>query len=139
MKDVFKFLDVLYVDWGTFFSGSKKDLTKILKSLVGLYASFSSEVVSVLLEILLNAISISDSSKLPVNTQKGPSLHISLNEWKLVITKFSNKEPELLLALLNAALDMIETQEAVLFETGNQMTWFCYVLEHLQSCFLFLS
>ncbi|ONI14187.1 hypothetical protein PRUPE_4G267500 [Prunus persica] len=122
---------------------SKKDLTKILKSLVGLYASFSSEVVSVLLEILLNAISISDSSKLPVNTQKGPSLHISLNEWKLVITKFSNKEPELLLALLNAALDMIETQEAVLFETGGVRTSSDHraeilQVEHLSSLFKWL-
>ncbi|XP_021800644.1 uncharacterized protein LOC110744917 isoform X2 [Prunus avium] len=123
--------------------GSKKDLTKILKSLVGLYASFSSEVVSVLLEILLNAINISDSSKLPVNTQNGPSLHISLNEWKLVITKFSNKEPELLLALLNAALDMIETQEAVLFETGGVCTSSDHraeilQVEHLSSLFKWL-
>ncbi|KAL6284618.1 hypothetical protein ACE6H2_015547 [Prunus campanulata] len=123
--------------------GSKKDLTKILKSLVGLYASFSSEVVSVLLEILLNAINISDSSKLPVNTQNGPSLHISLNEWKLVITKFSNKEPELLLALLNAALDMIETREAVLFETGGVCTSSDHraeilQVEHLSSLFKWL-
>ncbi|KAH0987751.1 hypothetical protein GBA52_014928 [Prunus armeniaca] len=122
--------------------GSKKDLTKILKSLVGLYASFSSEVVSILLEILLNAINISDSSKLPVNTQNGPSLHISLNEWKLVITKFSNKEPELLLALLNAALDMIETQEAVLFETGGVRTSSdraeILQVEHLSSLFKWL-
>ncbi|PQQ17505.1 uncharacterized protein Pyn_19203 [Prunus yedoensis var. nudiflora] len=123
--------------------GSKKDLTKILKSLVGLYASFSSEVVSVLLEILLNAINISDSSKLLVNTQNGPSLHISLNEWKLVITKFSNKEPELLLALLNAALDMIETREAVLFETGGVCTSSDHraeilQVEHLSSLFKWL-
>ncbi|CAL2256328.1 unnamed protein product [Prunus armeniaca] len=122
--------------------GSKKDLTKILKSLVGLYASFSSEVVSILLEILLNAINISESSKLPVNTQNGPSLHISLNEWKLVITKFSNKEPELLLALLNAALDMIETQEAVLFETGGVRTSSdrteILQVEHLSSLFKWL-
>ncbi|ONI16980.1 hypothetical protein PRUPE_3G132200 [Prunus persica] len=102
--------------------GSKKDLTKILKSLVGLYSAFSSEVVSVLLEFLLKAINSSDSSELPVNTQNSPSLQISLNEWKLVITKFSNKEPELLLALLNAVLDMIENQEAVIYETGNHMT-----------------
>ncbi|CAB4304001.1 unnamed protein product [Prunus armeniaca] len=98
--------------------GSKKDLTKILKSLVGLYSAFFSEVVSVLLEFLLKAINSSDSSELPVNTQNSPSLQISLNEWKLVIAKFSNKEPELLLALLNAVLDMIENQEAVIYETG---------------------
>ncbi|VVA38173.1 PREDICTED: ribosomal biogenesis [Prunus dulcis] len=123
--------------------GSKKDLTKILKSLVGLYSAFSSEVVSVLLEFLLKAINSSDSSELPVNTQNSPSLQISLNEWKLVITKFSNKEPELLLALLNAVLDMIENQEAVIYETG----WVCtssdhraetLQVEHLSSLFKWL-
>lgn len=108
-------MDVLY------FSGYKKDVTKILKSLVGLYSSFSSEVVSVLLELLLSTKSSSDSLDLPVNTQKGPSRHTSLNEWKLVVTKFSNKKPELLLALLNAVLDMIETQEAMM---GNHFSCF---------------
>ncbi|XP_048437636.1 uncharacterized protein LOC103946347 isoform X1 [Pyrus x bretschneideri] len=99
--------------------GSKKDLTRILKSLSGMYSSFSSEVVSVLLEFLLEAINSTDSSDLPVNTQTGPGLLISLNEWKLVITKILNKEPELLIALLNAVLDKIETLEAVIYETGR--------------------
>lgn len=102
-------MDVLY------FSGYKKDVTKILKSLVGLYSSFSSEVVSVLLE-LLKTKSSSDSSELPVNTPKWAQAHTLLNEWKLVITKFSNKEPELLLALLKSVLDLIETQEAMTYE-----------------------
>ncbi|ONI16972.1 hypothetical protein PRUPE_3G132200 [Prunus persica] len=123
--------------------GSKKDLTKILKSLVGLYSAFSSEVVSVLLEFLLKAINSSDSSELPVNTQNSPSLQISLNEWKLVITKFSNKEPELLLALLNAVLDMIENQEAVIYETGWVRTSSDHraetlQVEHLSSLFKWL-
>ena len=39
-----------------------------------------------------------------------------------MITKFSNKEPELLLALMNAVLDMIETRETVIYETGNHMS-----------------
>ncbi|CAL8135830.1 unnamed protein product [Prunus armeniaca] len=123
--------------------GSKKDLTKILKSLVGLYSAFSSEVVSVLLEFLLKAINSSDSSELPVNTQNSPSLQISLNEWKLVIAKFSNKEPELLLALLNAVLDMIENQEAVIYETGWVRTSSdrraeTLQVEHLSSLFKWL-
>ncbi|KAL6286509.1 hypothetical protein ACE6H2_010899 [Prunus campanulata] len=123
--------------------GSKKDLTKILKSLVGLYSAFSSEVVSVLLEFLLKGINSSDSSELPVNTQNSPNLHISLNEWKLVITKFSNKEPELLLALLNAVLDMIENQEAVIYETGWVRTSSDHraetlQVEHLSSLFKWL-
>ncbi|BFG25183.1 hypothetical protein CerSpe_114570 [Prunus speciosa] len=123
--------------------GSKKDLTKILKSLVGLYSAFSSEVVSVLLEFLLKGINSSDSSELPVNTQSSPNLHISLNEWKLVITKFSNKEPELLLALLNAVLDIIENQEAVIYETGWVRTSSDHraetlQVEHLSSLFKWL-
>ncbi|KAH0983323.1 hypothetical protein GBA52_010500 [Prunus armeniaca] len=122
---------------------SKKDLTKILKSLVGLYSAFSSEVVSVLLEFLWKAINSSDSSELPVNTQNSPSLQISLNEWKLVIAKFSNKEPELLLALLNAVLDMIENQEAVIYETGWVRTSSDHraetlQVEHLSSLFKWL-
>lgn len=121
--------------------GYKKDVTKILKSLVGLYSSFSSEVVSVLMELLLSTKSSSDSSDLPVNTQKGPSLHRSLNEWKLVITKFSNKKPELLLALLNAVLDMIETQEPMMgreLNTSSDCVAEISQVEHLSSLFTWL-
>ncbi|XP_068308204.1 uncharacterized protein [Pyrus communis] len=123
--------------------GLKKDRKRILKSLIGLYSSFSSEVVSVLLEFLLEAINSSDTLELPVNTQSGPRLLISLNEWKLVITKFSNKEPELLLALLNAVLDMIETRETVIYETGGISTSSdrraeVLQVEHLSSLFAWL-
>ncbi|XP_048439289.1 uncharacterized protein LOC103944976 isoform X3 [Pyrus x bretschneideri] len=124
--------------------GLKKDRKRILKSLIGLYSSFSSEVVSVLLEFLLEAINSSDSSELPVNIQSGPRLLISLNEWKLVITKFSNKEPELLLALLNAVLDMIETRETVIYETGGGISTSSgrraevLQVEHLSSLFAWL-
>ncbi|KAM0977418.1 hypothetical protein ACFX13_020527 [Malus domestica] len=109
-----------------------------------MYSSFSSEVVSVLLEFLLESINSSDSSELPVNTQSGPRLLISLNEWKLVITKFSNKEPELLLALLNAVLDMVETRETVLYETGGGIRTSSdrraevLQVEHLSSLFAWL-
>ncbi|XP_062029792.1 protein LAS1 isoform X2 [Rosa rugosa] len=121
--------------------GYKKDVTKILKSLVGLYSSFSSEVVSVLLELLLNTKSSSDSSDLPVNTQKGLSLPTSLNEWKLVITKFSNKKPELRLALLHAVLDMIETQEGMMgrgLNTSSDCGAKISQVEHLCSLFTWL-
>lgn len=46
----------------------------------------------------------------------GPGLPTLLSEWKLVITKFSNKEPELLLTLLKSVLDVIETKEAITYE-----------------------
>ncbi|PRQ20040.1 hypothetical protein RchiOBHm_Chr7g0223811 [Rosa chinensis] len=121
--------------------GYKKEVTKILKSLVGLYSSFSSEVVSVLLELLLNTKSSSDSLDLPVNTQKDLSLPTSLNEWKLVITKFSNKKPELRLALLNAVLDMIETQEGMMgrgLNTSSDSGAKISQVEHLSSLFTWL-
>ncbi|XP_050128035.1 uncharacterized protein LOC126604764 isoform X4 [Malus sylvestris] len=124
--------------------GLKKDRTRILKSLIGMYSSLSSEVVSVLLEFLLESINSSDSSELPVNTQSGPRLLVSLNEWKLVITKFSNKEPELLLALLNAVLDMFETRETVIYETGGGIRTSSdrraevLQVEHLSSLFAWL-
>ncbi|XP_050377091.1 uncharacterized protein LOC126794421 [Argentina anserina] len=120
--------------------GYKKDVTKIVKSLVGLYSSFSLEVVSVLLELLLNTKSSSDSSDLPVDSQKGTTLPTSLNEWKPVITKISNKKPELHLALLNAVLDMIET-EGILGRGLNTSTD-CgpkrSQVEHLSSLFTWL-
>lgn len=106
-----------------FGSGSKKQVSKNLKVLVRLYSSFSSEFASMLLEFLLKAKISSDMVELPEDSQLGPSIHTMLDDWKLVITKLSNKEPELLLTLLKAVLDRIETQEATKYETGNHQ--FC--------------
>ncbi|CAN1250131.1 hypothetical protein LINPERPRIM_LOCUS7340, partial [Linum perenne] len=69
---------------------SKKSVHRILKYLINLYSSFSSEVLSVLLDFLLKAL---DSSNL------------------LMITKFSKKEPELLLTLIKAVLNVIASQD----------------------------
>jgi hypothetical protein len=109
-----------------FGSGFKKQITKNLKILVRLFSSFSSEFASILLEFLLKAINSSDTVELPEDAQIGPSIHTMLDNWKLVITKLSNKEPELLLTLLKAVLDMIETQEAMKNETGN-LQFYLYV------------
>ena len=100
------------------FSGNKKQIRNVLKNLIGLYSSCSSEVVYVLLNYLLKALNSSNSMEPSEDTQVGCNIDTSLNEWKLVITKFSNKEPELPVALLNAVLDMIEIQEAMEYETG---------------------
>ena len=96
-----------------------------MKNLVRLYSSFSSEVVSVLLDLLLKALKSSDLVELPVDAQFFSSIDTLLDEWKLVITKFSNKEPELPLALLRAVLDMIETQEAMEHDMGNYQLYLC--------------
>ncbi|KAL4611449.1 hypothetical protein ACB092_08G124100 [Castanea dentata] len=98
---------------------SKKQVTKNLKVLVRLYSSFSSEFASMLLEFLLKAKISSDMVELPEDSQLGPCIHTMLDDWKLVITKLSNKEPELLLTLLKAVLDRIETQEATKYERGT--------------------
>ena len=107
------------------FSVYKKQITKSLKILVRLYSSFSTEVVSILLEFLLKAINSSDLVDLLEDSQVGPIMHTLLDDWKLVITKLSNKEPELLLTLLKAVLDMIETQKAMENETGNFQLSLC--------------
>ncbi|KAJ6777480.1 hypothetical protein OIU74_001458 [Salix koriyanagi] len=44
-----------------------------------------------------------------------------LDDWKLVITKFSKKEPELLLMLLKEVLNMIEAQEAMKYGMGTHL------------------
>ncbi|GAV62135.1 Las1 domain-containing protein [Cephalotus follicularis] len=100
--------------------GSKKQITNTLKTLIQLYASFSSEVVSVLLELLLKALNSSDLVELPKNSQVAQNTHSLLDDWKLVITKFSNKEPELFLTLLKAIVDMIDAEEAMKYDLGRQ-------------------
>ncbi|KAK4607452.1 hypothetical protein RGQ29_001335 [Quercus rubra] len=124
--------------------GSKKQVTKNLKVLVWLYSSFSSEFASMLLEFLLKAKISSDMVELPEDSQLGPIIHTMLDDWKLVITKLSNKEPELLLTLLKAVLDRIETQEATKYETGGKnltssdyRSVICQI-EHLSSLFAWL-
>lgn len=104
---------------GYFLFAVKKQNTKNLKILVRLYSSFSSEVVATLLELLLKAVNSSNLVEVPEDFQVVPIIHNLLDGWKLVITKLSNKEPELLMALLTAVLDRIETQEAIKYETGN--------------------
>ncbi|XP_054817620.1 uncharacterized protein LOC129317288 [Prosopis cineraria] len=90
---------------------SKKQVSKISKSLVQLYSSYSSEIVGVLLEYLLEALS---SSELVEHTEQVscPTINIILPDWKVVILRFCDKEPELLLNLFKEVLIMIETQEA---------------------------
>ena len=100
-------------------SGSKKQIPKAFKHLIRLYASYSFEVVSVLVQLLLNG-SDSKSYQVSHSTTHVQSL---FDDWKPVVKKLSNKEPELLLNLIKAVLEKIETQEAMEYESGN-----CYVL-----------
>lgn len=99
-------------------SGSKKRIRKIVSSLVELYPSFSAEITSVLLEFLLKAMDSSKSAVLQDQSAKDSKVVLE-EEWKTVIVEFSNREPELLLILLKAVLDVIENNERRRYETGN--------------------
>lgn len=101
-------------------SGSYKKIRKIVSSLVELYPSFSAEISSVLLEILLKALDSSKSADL--QNQSGQDIRVFLDVWKPVVIEFSNREPELLLTLLKSVLDMIQNNERRRYETGNY--WF---------------
>ncbi|XP_050237061.1 uncharacterized protein LOC126686842 [Mercurialis annua] len=97
--------------------GLKKQTKKALKALVHLYGSFSSEVLSILLEFLLKALGSSNILESPDEVDQ--EVRTLLDDWKLVIVKLSNKEPELLLTLIKAILNMIETEETLKYEIGT--------------------
>ncbi|XVE65345.1 hypothetical protein DITRI_Ditri07aG0173300 [Diplodiscus trichospermus] len=101
--------------------GPKKQINKTLKSLVSLYSTSSSEVVSVLLEFMLKALDSSSCLGLAKDSQEGEDKHALWDDWQIVIRKFSSKEPELLLGLLQRILDMIGTKEASKYETEGHL------------------
>ncbi|XP_028098544.1 uncharacterized protein LOC114298195 isoform X3 [Camellia sinensis] len=96
-------------------AGSKKQITKAFKHLIRLYSSYSLEVVSVLVQLLLNG---SDSKSYQVS-HSATHVQSLFDDWKPVVKKLSNKEPELLLNLIKAVLEKIETQEAMEYESGE--------------------
>ncbi|KAH1092957.1 hypothetical protein GYH30_038936 [Glycine max] len=98
---------------------SKKQITKILKYVLRLYSSFSKEIVSVLLEYLLKALSSSELEENADDASIGLTTQNVLADWMLVILKLCNKEPELLLNLLKEVLDMIESQEDMKYKEDN--------------------
>ncbi|CAJ1971249.1 unnamed protein product [Sphenostylis stenocarpa] len=99
--------------------GSKKQITKILKYVLRLYSSFSSEIVSVLLEYLLKALSSSELEENADDASIGLTTENVLADWKLILLKLCNKEPDLLLNLLKEVLGMIESQEDMKREEDN--------------------
>ncbi|OIW02806.1 hypothetical protein TanjilG_29582 [Lupinus angustifolius] len=102
--------------------GSKKQIAKILKSVLRLYSSFSSEIVSVLLEYLLKAMSSAEFKENADAASVGLTIQSVLADWKPVILKFWDKEPELLINLLKEVLDMIETREDMKCDGDNPCT-----------------
>ncbi|KAI9114214.1 hypothetical protein K1719_014864 [Acacia pycnantha] len=98
----------------------KKQLSKIFKSLDQLYSSHSSEIVDVLLEYLLKTLRSSELVEHTEHASLGPTIKIILVDWKGVMLRFWEKEPELILNFLREVLIMIETQEAVKYEEEIQ-------------------
>ncbi|KAH6783539.1 hypothetical protein C2S52_008498 [Perilla frutescens var. hirtella] len=95
---------------------SKKQVKKALKNTLRLYSSFSTEVVYLLLEYLLNALETSNSTEQLEDPQNKDT---AFDDWKSVVLKLSRKEPELLLILTQAVLEKMETTEAVSCKTGD--------------------
>lgn len=95
--------------------GPKKQTKMTLKNLVKLYSLFSSEVASVLLDLLLKALNSLDNLK---NSDIISTIDDVLGDWKLVVAKVSNKEPDLLLTLLKEILDRIDTQVSTTYPPG---------------------
>ena len=105
--------------------GSRKQLARNLRNLARLYSFFSSDVVSVLLEFLLKAPNSTDTMDSPDDFQINLNLEVAqavFDEWKPVIIKFSKQEPELLLSLLKALLDIIESRKTIRDDFGNHFS-----------------
>ena len=71
-----------------------------------------------LLEYLLKALSSSELEENANDASIGLTTENVLADWKLVILKLCNKEPELVLNLLKEVLDMIETREGMKHKEG---------------------
>ncbi|XP_003617221.2 LOW QUALITY PROTEIN: pre-rRNA-processing protein las1 [Medicago truncatula] len=104
----------------------KKPIKRILKSLLRLYSSFSSEVVSVLLDYLLKTSSSSEFKKKTGDASAGPTIDNVLADWKPVILRLYNKEPELFLNLLEEVLHRIEAREDMKCEEDNPSIGIAY-------------
>ncbi|CAJ2634291.1 unnamed protein product [Trifolium pratense] len=119
------------------FQVPKKQIKRILKSVIRLHSSFSSETVSVLLDYLLKTLSSSEFKKNVDDASVGPTIENVLADWKPVILKLYNKEPELHLNLLKEVLHKIEAQEDMKCEEDNSSQGF-YQSAYLSSLFAWL-
>ncbi|GAU22138.1 hypothetical protein TSUD_251660 [Trifolium subterraneum] len=115
----------------------KKQTMRILKSVIRLYSSFSSEIVPVLLDYLLKTLSSSEFKKNVDDASVGPTIENVLADWKPVILKLHNKEPELHLNLLKEVLHKIESQEDMTCEEDNSSQGF-HQSAYLTSLFAWL-
>lgn len=97
-------------------AGFERLISKAVKSISKLYLAYPSEVVSVLLEFFKlddpDFSNSADEEHLDKYDNDGlKPLFLSFNDMKTVVTKLSNKEPRLVLSMLKAVTEMIETQQ----------------------------
>lgn len=93
-----------------------------MKNALRLYSSFSTELVYLLLEYLLNAMetsNLTEQSEDPQFVGTTQNNNTAFDDWKSVVLKLSRKEPELLIILSQAVLEKIETNETMNCKTGN--------------------
>lgn len=96
---------------------SKKKIDKAMKNLLRMYASYSLEVGSIVVELLLKESSSSDF--LCLDDDSLNDTKSVFDDWKPAIMKLSNKEPDFLLSLIKAVHERIETQEAMIYGSGE--------------------
>ena len=75
-----------------------------------------------LLELLLDVSNSTESVDSPEKIQINITLDVAravFDEWKPVIIKVCKKEPEVLLTLLKAVIDMIESRKTIRDDFGN--------------------
>ncbi|KAG6391388.1 hypothetical protein SASPL_149142 [Salvia splendens] len=106
-------------------AGSKKLLVKAMKNALRLYSSFSTELVYLLLEYLLNAMetsNLTEQSEDPQFVGSTQNNNTAFDDWKSVVLKLSRKEPELLIILSQAVLEKIETNETMNCKTDDHQS-----------------
>jgi ribosomal biogenesis protein LAS1 len=91
-------------------------ISKAVKSISKLYLAYPSEVVSVLLEFFKlddpDFCSSTDENHLENYDSDGlKTLCLSFNDMKTVVIKLSNKEPRIVLSMIKAVIEKIETQQ----------------------------
>ncbi|XP_073126980.1 uncharacterized protein [Henckelia pumila] len=95
--------------------------SKLLKKVLLLYSSFSSQVAHVLLEFLLSAL---ESSNLKKHSHVDLSIEnkqTSYDGWKSIVLKLSRREPEFLVTLADTILEKMEAQEVMNYESGEHL------------------
>ncbi|KAK9121206.1 hypothetical protein Syun_018823 [Stephania yunnanensis] len=92
---------------------SKKHINNSLKAIIRLYSSFPTDTTAVILDFLLKVVDSSDENVMEYSNEsemESGSFSGSSGIWRLIVSKISCREPELLLSLLNSILERLKAQ-----------------------------